>query len=336
MKLHNYHIFLLALVVGWLACSVPCRARVLSQSSAVATAENGTASADASTSETGSSSSATATSTGGSASSSASASAGSSTATAGAGGAPSIVSPGQGLDDLAGLFRKIYENVARRTQNGEDPKPVAQREVNIQRMNIAGVWGSVLGSVGLRGRGAECDDIEGLIKTQSNDFAQALIDGLAAAKGGLSVSAENDIRETIDSGMGEAFKNAADAACSITGFSLGSRLKFGSALIEPVSDAIVIAARDEGINFDRTVDPEEVDDKPEEVEMEKESSDGVDGSAVERTSTGDTLRCSKKFIVCCLDRKILSEKCDCLAGRCDAIFEDGMWKDASGSRCTCS
>lgn len=72
---------------------------------------------------------------------------------------------------------------------------------------------------------------------------------------------------------------------------------------------------DEGISFDRTVDPEEVDDKPEEVEMEKEGSDGVDGSAVERISTGDILQCSKRFIVCCLDRKILSEKCDCLAGR---------------------
>lgn len=322
MKVRINHIFLLALVVGWMACGVPCSARVLSLASASASSDDGTASAVAS-SDSCSKSSASASSFGGTASSSASAS--------GGGCDESVVPSGRSLDSLIGLFEKIYGTLERRVQNGEDPKSAAERELKMQRMSIAGTWGGVLGAIGLRGRGAECNDKEKLAETQSDDFSQALIDGLVAAKGGLSVSAEEEIRTIIESRMGEAFKDAGEAACSINGFSLGARLDFAGALVEPVADAMVIAVQDQGVSFDRTTEPGNTDDEPEE-----EENDSINGSAIATTSVGGMPICDREFTICCLQRKVLSGRCDCLGGRCHATYEDGMWKDLSGLQCSCS
>lgn len=332
MRLRTNSIVLLALIVSLLAGSAPCNGRVLFQASATASSSDGTTDVATATSDSGSSSSAKAISTGGTATSTATATGGgkaSASAGTGTGSASSIVEPGEGADDLNVLIVKIYEAVARRLESGNDPKAAAEREVTIQRLSIASVWGEVLGSVGLRERGAECDDIQKLAITQSEDFSEALIDGLDAAKGGLSGLAQDEIRNTIDSGMKEAFEAAADAACSVNGFSLGSRVKFGQALVGPVSDVIVIAIKDEDISFDETsgAEPEEDD---------SEDGEGINGSSTAITRDGETSRCSRWFTVCCLDRKMLSGKCDCLGGRCDAVLEDGIWKDQSGEQCSCT
>jgi len=337
MKLRINSILLLALIVGLLAGSVPCKGRVLFQASATASSSDGTTEVASSTSDSGSSSTARAISTGGAATSTATATGGgkaSASAASGSGSASSIVEPGEGTDDLTALIVKIYEAVARRLENRNDPKAVAEREVTIQRLSIASVWGEVLGSVGLGERGAECDDIEELATTQSQDFSEALIDGLEAARGDLSELAQDEIRSTIDSQMKEAFEAAADAACSVSGFSLGSRVKFGQAVVGPVSDVIVIATKDEDISFDRASEAEPVEEKPEEEEIE--DGESINGSSTAITRDGETSRCSRWFTVCCLDRKILSGKCDCLGGRCDAVLEDGIWKDQSGEQCSCT
>lgn len=337
MRLRINSILLLALIVSLLAGNIPCNGRVLFQASATASSSEGTTEVATATSDSGSSSAARAISTGGTATSSATATGGgkaSASAGTGTGSASSIVEPGEGTDDLNALIVKIYEAVARRLESGGDPKAAAEREVTIQRISIASVWGEVLGSVGLGERGAECDDIQKLAITQSEDFSEALIDGLDAAKGGLSELAQDGIRSTIDSGMKEAFEAAADAACSVNGFSLGSRVKFGQALVGPVSDVIVIATKDEDITSDETSEAKPVEVMPDEDELE--DGEGINGSSTAITRDGETSRCSRWFTVCCLDRKMLSGKCDCLGGRCDAVLEDGIWKDQSGEQCSCT
>lgn len=337
MRLRINSFLLLALIVGLLAGSAPCKGRVIFQASATASSSDGTTEVATATSDSGSSSSARAVSTGGAATSTATATGGgksSASAESGTGRASSIVEPGEGTDGLSALIVKIYEAVARRLESADDPKAAAEREVNIQRLSIASVWGEVLGSVGLRERGAECDDIQKLAITQSEDFSEALIDGLEDAKGGLSGLAQDEVKSTIDSGMKEAFEAAADAACSVNGFSLGSRVQFGQALVGPVSDVIVIAIKDEGISFDQASEAEPVEEKPEGEEIE--DGEGINGSSTVVARDGETSRCSRWFTVCCLDRKMLSGKCDCLGGRCDAVLENGLWKDKSGEQCSCT
>eukprot|EP00803_Ostreobium_quekettii_P003208 evm.model.scf_2660.1 EVM.evm.TU.scf_2660.1 scf_2660:4808-7910(+) len=57
-------------------------------------------------------------------------------------------------------------------------------------------------------------------------------------------------------------------------------------------------------------------------------------NVVTSNGSGDDV-CAGKFTACCLQRKILSGKCDCVFDRCDATYVDGMWEDVSGVVCTC-
>lgn len=100
------------------------------------------------------------------------------------------------------IIAEVFDIVVARAEDNGDPELAAKAEVDSKRFQIATAWKRVIDSVGRRGRGSACKDIEEFADRQEVEFTTALINALEFARGDpLSDDVKEEIEDLIDLSM---------------------------------------------------------------------------------------------------------------------------------------